>query len=837
MSFDLPIDLQHVYFQTLSQFATLDSNQNVQVSSNQSDTKSSFAHFSSETFQNKVLDSLINDWWQHLVTQELVVDGNVHLYKKLKALLSVPMLTQHISHQHSHFNDFLTQLLNNIEARLKRQVIPRGEAVGMVGAQNISEDSTQKYLKVVHFTGSGASKQFLKSTNALKTILENANTEFQMIFKMKRGHDPHTFGAQIVQTLVKDILSIRHQSFATFDRDTNIAIITFFINNEIIHNRNKSIYQVVHVLCNSLNLDYSACSYTNYPSEESENIWRCEIAISPNDNVWQKLYSLDKHLAFDTFQNQGTINAKRVNTYKQYLINNILQDVIQHVIVSGYEGVYAIAIVSNTVIATCDPNTNVFKFILMNYFNQLCVKECVTNKLGEFNELFGIVATKHKLQHLMSEASSSCTRHLHVLSQLMTVSSDVKGLSRHQAIYQMDPMARAGFSAAFKHLQKACQDAEFDSCSNVCSGLLINNIQNVGKTNLSDLHHQTQDVGGPISLSDYLCSPKADGVRRLLLIHNDCFILIDRRWKMSILAQNTLLEDLQIHWTLLDTELIECDHVKTLLIFDALIVYGHSLIHERYDMRYLIAEKIVKQCKNNSTLNNQNIEMKMKPVFTLDALNVDDKQHMPRVDFPTDGYVFTKASSKLSRVQGNESSPTCFKWKPTNSLYSENTIDVFISATPNENNDELKPLAWGDFVRPQHEPYLMQSNHIFSYIHSTDNKHNTQDRKYDLYCMRNIESMRSTSSVREQQRYVVGTISVKNILPEHLVILQNYHNQHENKDPVFEIQWNYQTQTWQTLKHRDKFPNSYETIQDTLECIHNPVHWKNIVQTLKQRRQ
>ena len=382
------IDLQHCYFHTLSKFINITNINSLHDQKYEPSTPMTF-----EEFQQVFIPPLMNNYWNHLLEQKLVTPNNVALYVQIQHTLSARALTKHVPFNHPIFNSFFTSLLTNIEQRLRRQIVQHGEAVGMIGAQNISEDSTQKYLKVVHFTGSGASKQFLKSTNALKTILENANTEFQMSFKLKRGHDPNTFGAQIIQTFVKDILSTKHQSYANFNSDTNIVIVTLFINDEIIRSRNKSIHQIIHVLCHAINVHVSACSHTvvDQTAFPKGTTHKCDIAIKSEDYIWKKLYSLNKHLQFSTHHTTA-------GRYKQFLANNILQDIIHNVIVNGYEGVYAITIKENSVIATCEHHTNSFKDIILNYFNQLEVSKCYTDKLNEFNELFGIVATKHKLQ-------------------------------------------------------------------------------------------------------------------------------------------------------------------------------------------------------------------------------------------------------------------------------------------------------------------------------------------------------------------------------------------------------------------------------------------------------
>lgn len=847
----LPIDMKHCYFHTISKYVDI----------------SSIPQFGDLTHERKERESksrdmfgpLMDNFWNHLMQENLVSDNNIALYHTLKKYMCKEVLCKYISVENPMFQSFFEDLLNNIETRIRKCTISVGETVGMISAQNISEDATQKYLKVVHFTGSGTSKQFLKTSNKLNTILQNANNDYQMVFNLKRGHDPNNFAMQIVQTHVQDILSIKHTSYAVFSKERDLVTITLCIDTNKIAKRNKSLYQVKHILCNAIGIHVNAVTLEAIDASTH----KCDITIHPKSNIWTKIYSLDAHLAFTTplenkhnrqeqqEQQERERHGSSHHGYKQFLANNILQDICQNVLVSGYEGVMATSVTpqstSNTgheVVAACTATANCYKHILVNYFKQINPQLCYTNKLNKFNELYGIVATKHKLRNLLTQASASCVRHLETLSNLMTVSTEIKGLSRHQAIHQMQPMGRAAFSSAFKHLQKACQDAEFDSCSNLCSGLLVNNIQNVGKqstqprnedystTRQSDF--QSSIAQTVYTFNDYLCSPKADGVRRLVLIHRDCVIAIDRTWNMSILYKlhtTTEHNPFQISWTLLDAELIQSTTMETkILVFDALLVHGHSLARERYDIRYLCAKKIVEKL---SSVEMSNIRMSMKPIFTF--RNIHKLKHLT-LDFPTDGLVFTKASNKLTpqtRGTNNDYStatPECFKWKPTNEVFSENTIDVFIRHKRKQHtetkhiqqNTRKTPLEWGDFVRPKHQPTTIHSN-------------NTQEEEKIQENLDQNETLELFITQKGSQQFiVVGHIQWDNIKPEHQQIIQEHKsfNKSRSNHPVFEVQWNYIHQAWFTTKHRTKNPNSHKTIIDTLECIKYPVKFQEIIQCM-----
>lgn len=156
---------------------------------------------------------------------------------------------------------------------------------------------------------------------------------------------------------------------------------------------------------------------------------------------------------------------------------------------------------------------------------------------------------------------------------------------------------------------------------------------------------------------EYLISEKTDGVRYFLLSMNNSVGIINRANKYEKVVIR-LPSD-----TLLDGELVKLENGKMcFLIFDAMLVKGLNVMHEKYETRLEHAQKLIQKIIKTSAAT---FELRVKKLFKFGT-----KVIFPKFDYETDGIILTPNNEPV-RYGTHE---TQFKWKPLDRI----TVDFLI---------------------------------------------------------------------------------------------------------------------------------------------------------------
>lgn len=162
--------------------------------------------------------------------------------------------------------------------------------------------------------------------------------------------------------------------------------------------------------------------------------------------------------------------------------------------------------------------------------------------------------------------------------------------------------------------------------------------------------------------SPYVVCEKSDGVRNTLVCiefeGKRAAVLINRAMEMRFVSMS--FPKSAQKGTILDGELVG----DTFMIYDSVIVGGEDVRNLNFIQRILSAEKFV---KGTMKLSKDPIKIKTKTFFPLENFKSFQKDFLPKLDYKTDGLVFTPVKDPI-RIGTHE---TMFKWKPRD----QNTID------------------------------------------------------------------------------------------------------------------------------------------------------------------
>jgi hypothetical protein len=158
---------------------------------------------------------------------------------------------------------------------------------------------------------------------------------------------------------------------------------------------------------------------------------------------------------------------------------------------------------------------------------------------------------------------------------------------------------------------------------------------------------------------NYLVCEKTDGVRRALVCKDKMTVLIDR--KLDVTPVKIAMPRSARDGTILDGELLADGRF---IVYDALILSGVSVKDHKLTTRLRAIKAFVDgilQTPSNT------IRVHLKKFFPMQDVNLFYTFHMPKLDYKTDGLVFTPIDEPMRKGTHE----TMFKWKPRDM----NTID------------------------------------------------------------------------------------------------------------------------------------------------------------------
>ncbi|MDP2628351.1 MAG: DNA-directed RNA polymerase subunit A' [Nanoarchaeota archaeon] len=311
---------------------------------------------------------------------------------------------------------------------LNKEISP-GEAIGIITAQSFGEPSTQMALNVFHFAG----VQEMQVTMGLPRLIEifdarkkpsSPKMEIYLQKDYNNEKDAKVFAEKIKEITIKEIASEINLNFS----DKNIEIV---IDKEGLKQTHTSVGKIVERL---------------------------------------------KDLGFNAREKQNSIslNSSKLNFKEIYKLKEKLKDTI----ISGVKGVKQIVIVKRErdyVVITLGTN---IKDILE--LKEVDKDKVISNDLYEVAEVFGIEAAReliiHEIKRVLSiQGLDIDIRHLKLVSDAMTNSGEIKGVTRMGIIAQKSSiLARAVFETPVKQFVNATVKGSRDKLVSVIENIILN---------------------------------------------------------------------------------------------------------------------------------------------------------------------------------------------------------------------------------------------------------------------------------------------------------------------------------------------------------------------------
>ena len=164
----------------------------------------------------------------------------------------------------------------------------------------------------------------------------------------------------------------------------------------------------------------------------------------------------------------------------------------------------------------------------------------------------------------------------------------------------------------------------------------------------------------------YVVCEKSDGVRHVMMafmFHDSRMcVLVNRVFQVTLTPLS--LPKNAYEGTILDGELV---NDKVFLVYDAVEVSGISVRSKNLIERLLAAEPVITGTLKLAT---NPIVLRMKTFFGVKDLEKLQNEHVPALDYKTDGLVFTPIDEPIK----TGTHETLFKWKPRD----QNTVDFLI---------------------------------------------------------------------------------------------------------------------------------------------------------------
>lgn len=310
-----------------------------------------------------------------------------------------------------------------------------GEAIGVITSQSFGEPSTQMVLRTFHFAGVSE----MQVTQGLPRLIEifdarkkpsSPKMEIYLKKEYNNEKDARVFAEKIKEVTIKDIAS-------EIDLDFTGKKIEIKIDKEGIKQTHVSLKRIV------------------------ERLQEMEFNVKEKDD-------------------SIVLNTAEVGFKEMYQ----LKEKLKKTIVSGVKGIKQILIVKREhdfVIMTL--GTSLKKILEMKEVN---AEKLVSNDLHEMASVFGIEVARQLIideiqQVLNSQGLNIDKRHLKMVSDAMTNTGEVKGVTRIGIIAQKSSiLARATFETPVKQFVNATIKGSKDHLASVVENVILNQPVPVG---------------------------------------------------------------------------------------------------------------------------------------------------------------------------------------------------------------------------------------------------------------------------------------------------------------------------------------------------------------------
>ena len=341
--------------------------------------------------------------------------------------------------------DQKNKLIEEVKKELMSSRFEPGEAIGIIAAQSISEPATQMTMRTYHFAGSAG----IKVTYGLPRLIE--------IFDAKR--EPST------------------------------PVMTIHLKRE--YNNMESAKKVADSIREKTTEDMSKSIVLNL----NEN----SIEIEPLD--LRKIGTIEKALKKSLKAVKIKKKAHMLSIAPKEELNiKELQKLREKILQTHIEGIKG---VSNTLVRREGDNW-VINTVGSNLEEVLKLEEVdetatITNDLHETKKVLGVEAARNliieeSLQTLQQQGLDVDIRHIMLVSDIMTMSGDVKSIGRYGvAGAKSSILSRAAFEETIKHLVRASIRNEVDKLDGIFENVMIGQVIPSG-TGMFDLVAKFENV-------------------------------------------------------------------------------------------------------------------------------------------------------------------------------------------------------------------------------------------------------------------------------------------------------------------------------------------------------
>jgi len=386
-------------------------------------------------------------------------------------------------------------LSRHIIRTLLRCRVEAGEAVGLLGAQNLGEPATQLSLKAVHYGGGFANES--QGADRIEQMVDGvfSHASMDVVLKPEIQQKLHAmmFGISLIKSRLIDIMNpFNHgysYQFSLYSLHLNISLSKRNCIERLI-----SLRKVVLVLSRytGLTLDSFCVPFMDEPDESK---WNLGIRIPYASKYWQMHIDNMKRISNVSIQvseHQDEQNQVLTNV----IAENICHQLLYQWVIHGnpkLENFYLYQHHFNEY--QIDKQTGArqksYRWIIRVYGSDLSTimslpavdtHLTITSDVNEICRVLGIMAARQALQNefLHVLRTSMDHRHIKLVSHIMTAGMDVQGFKLKQTGQSIPALQRIAFEQCMKQMIEACSIAEKDHCDTICGALIANKILNLG---------------------------------------------------------------------------------------------------------------------------------------------------------------------------------------------------------------------------------------------------------------------------------------------------------------------------------------------------------------------
>jgi DNA-directed RNA polymerase beta' subunit len=633
--------------------------------------------------------------WDRLVRVDRVVETGHALFR----LLYLDWLSvRRVVGEHQLGLDDLAYLGEQLATACRRARVAPGESVGVNATQCLGEPFTQLSLKNPHLSG-----KFNTVSGAVRiaNLVDGICPDPSMCVVLSRAVRTRSQAARVGTWLAGVSVSHLVDTFPVVTVDAQACTVVLELQRARCCARFISPRTLYRRLCVQfgLSLDSGSASMADDP------VWRVRLGVPLDSTLWLNIASL----LGDGCTGQSVGLCIALNLWQHTLVmgsSSITNFLVEEREFAGADGCAD----TRWTLSTLGSD-------LVHVLAHPLVDRGLTTSsdCAEVGAVFGLQAARKALETQMSTAMSGMadTRHIKLIARMMASNTVVQGMKVSQTGRNIPPLQRAAYEQPAQQMSEYCAAAERDYSHTICGAALTNTPMRVGTGyGMELLPAGVQRVAAVRpGVCRYVCSPKVDGTRALLVFAT-CQTglllcnLVDRRGSVWSLPVTGLTPSTLFCGTVLDGDVtLDRGGLACFVVFDCLLSCGHVTSAMMYGKRLEIGREVVYRmgtCDGTEPLSSSNeyrpIRMQNESAvpsrrpgvsthsfrpgtlpFHLCVKPVFDVQDVCRIDcgafqFPTDGFVFTDNVAPATPFRVCATS--VLKWKPVSGLWDENTVDM-----------------------------------------------------------------------------------------------------------------------------------------------------------------